>query len=449
MQLDKVGGSDNALSHNKVDKYAANKVNINSALAVATCALLGMTSPVLAEEDEWEIDTALLYYSETDRVTAIEGVVSAKKDFGDEHVFSGKLVVDTLTGASATGAVAQSQVQTFTRPSGNGQYQIQAGEIPLDDTFRDTRLQVEAQWTQPLWQDMRGSTGLHLSKEYDYLSLAINGSLAKDFNQKNTTLSAGLSVAFDSIDPEGGRPIAFTQMAIDQGQFASEDLYQEAFDATRQAGSDEKTTIDLLFGATQVINRKMLMQFNYGYAVSDGYHTDPFKVLSVVNELGTTQNLVHENRPDKRTRNSFYWQTKYATNMGVADVSYRYATDDWKVNSHTIDTRFRLNLSNNTYIQPHFRYYQQTAADFYRPFLMEGNALPTHATADYRLGEMTAYTIGFKYGMSMPSGNEWAFRLEYYQQEPKNSGFETPGALQQQDLYPSVKALIAQVSYSF
>lgn len=423
--------------------------NVNVALAAATCALLGASPNAKAEEGAWEMDTALLYYGETDRVTAVEGVFSAKKDFGDEHIFSGKLIVDTLTGASATGAVAQPNAQTFTRPSGRGQYVIDAGEIPLDDTFKDTRVQLEAQWTQPLWDDVRGSTGVHLSKEYDYLSVAVNGSIAKDFNQKNTTVSAGLSLAFDTIDPEGGRPIAYSEMVIDQGQFANQEAYQAAFDATRQTNTDNKSTVDLMFGVTQVINRQMLMQFNYGYAVSDGYHTDPFKVLSVVNDQGLTESLVHENRPTKRTRHSFYWQTKYALDNGVADISYRYATDDWDINSHTIDSRLRFNLTDSTYIQPHFRYYQQGAAEFYQPFLLEGSTLPAFASADYRLGEMTAYTVGLKYGMKMPSGNEWGFRLEYYQQDPKNAGFDAPGALQQQDLYPSVKAVIAQVSYSF
>jgi hypothetical protein len=424
-------------------------VNVNTALAAATCALLGASPIAHAEEGVWEMNTALLYYGETDRVTAVEGVFSAKKDFGDEHIFSGKLVVDSLTGASASGAVAQPNAQTFTRPSGNGQYVIQAGDIPLDDTFHDTRVQLEAQWTQPIWDSMRGSTGVHLSKEYDYLSIAVNGSLAKDFNQKNTTISAGLSLAYDTIDPEGGRPVAFSAMVIDQGQFASEEAYQAAFDATRQTDTDDKTTIDLMLGVTQIINRRMLMQFNYGLSMSDGYHTDPFKVLSVVDEQGLTQSLVHENRPSERTRHSFYWQTKYALDNGVADISYRYATDDWEINSHTIDSRLRFNLSDSTYIQPHFRYYQQAAAEFYQPFLLEGTTLPTFASADYRLGEMTAYTLGLKYGMKMPSGNEWGFRLEYYQQDPKNAGFEAPGALQQLDLYPSVKAVIAQVSYSF
>jgi hypothetical protein len=204
-----------------------------------------------------------------------------------------------------------------------------------------------------------------------------------------------------------------------------------------------------MVGVTQIINRRMLMRFNYGYSMSDGYHSDPFKVLSVVNDQGLTQSLVYEDRPTERTRQSFYWQTKYALDSGVADISYRYATDDWDINSHTIDSRLRFNLSDNTYIQPHFRYYQQGAAEFYQPFLLEGTTLPTFASSDYRLGEMTAYTLGLKYGMKMPCGNEWAFRLEYYQQDPKNAGFDVPGGLQQLDFYRSVKAVIAQVSYSF
>ena len=433
----------------KPKSHANKPKNISAALAAATCALLGTQVMADTAAEAWQFDTALLYYGETDRVSAVEGAVAARKDFGNEHIFSGKLVIDTLTGASASGAVSQPTIQTFTRPSGEGQYTIAPGDTPLDDTFKDTRVQLEAQWTQPLWEDMRGSTGVHLSKEYDYLSIAFNGSLARDFNQKNTTLTAGLSYALDTIDPEGGRPVPFSSMVIDQGQFVNEDAYRAAFDGTRQEGTDDKTTTDLLLGVTQIINRRMLMQFNYGYSMSDGYHTDPFKVLSVVNEQGLTQDLVHEQRPDERSRHNFYWQTKYAMDNGVADISYRFATDDWDIDSHTIDSRLRFNLSNGSYIQPHFRYYQQSAAEFYQPFLLDGEPLPQFASADYRLGEMTAYTLGLKYGMTLDNGHELGFRLEYYQQDPKNSGFSEPGVLQEQDLYPSVKAVIAQVSYSF
>lgn len=427
------------------------KASINAALAAATCALLGNQAQAQSDDkpDDWRFDTAILYYGETDRVTAVEGVFNANKDLGDGRIFNGKLVVDALTGASASGAVSQPNIQTFTRPSGNGQYTVAPNETPLDDTFRDTRVQLDGSWTQPLVKDMRGTAGLHLSKEYDYLSIGVSGTVEKDFNRKNTTASFGLSYAFDRIDPEGGRPIPFSSMVVDQGQFTNEDAYRNAFESTRQIGTDDKDTVDVLFGVTQVINRRMLMQFNYSYSNSDGYHTDPFKVLSVVNDQGITQDILHESRPDKRTKHSVYWQTKYAFDTSVLDVSYRFSTDDWEVDSHTIDSRYRFNLTDSTYIQPHFRYYQQSAAEFFNPFLMEAEQIPEYATADYRLGEMSAFTLGLKYGMQLQNGHELGFRIEYYQQDPKNAGFLEPGALADQDLYPSVKAVIAQVSYRF
>ncbi|AWL13337.1 hypothetical protein HMF8227_02889 [Saliniradius amylolyticus] len=421
---------------------------INQALAAATCALLGTSVHATEQDSDWQFDTALLYYGETDRVTAVEGVFNASKDFGDQRIFNGKLVIDGLTGASANGAIAQPNVQTFTRPSGNGQYDVQSGETPLDDTFRDTRVQLNAQWSQPLWRDYQGSVGVHLSNEYDYRSVALNGSLARDFNRKNTTVSLGLSYAFDQIDPEGGRPVALSSMVL-RGNFDSDQAYQSAFDATRLDGTDDKTTVDIMAGVTQVINRRMLMQLNYGVSLVDGYTTDPFKVLSVVNDQGRPQDLVYENRPDTRTRHNIYWRTKYALDYGMADVSYRFATDDWDVQSHTIDSRFRWNLSGTSYLQPHVRFYQQSAAEFYQPYLSDNAMLPQFASADYRIGDMTAYTLGLEYGQTLNNGHQWRFRLEYYQQNPENPGVTLPGGLTDDDIFPSVDAVIAQISYRF
>ncbi|WP_371195921.1 DUF3570 domain-containing protein [Glaciecola sp. SC05] len=426
-----------------------NQMTITSVLAAATCALLGTTDAIGQESEQaWEFDTAILYYGETDRVSLLEGVVAASKDFGDEHIFSGKLVFDSLTGASASGAVAQPGLQTYTRPSGNGEYTIEGGELPLDDTFRDTRVQLNGQWTQPLWTNTRGSAGLNVSNEYDYLSIGANGSIAKDFDRKNRTLSLGLSYQYDSIDPVGGAPVAFSNMLL-RSDFEGDDAFDTAFQNTRQSDSQDKTTVDVLIGLTQTINKRMIMQFNYGFSVADGYLNDPYKMLSSVNGEGITQSLLFESRPDKRTKHNFYWQTKYAMDNGMIDVSYRFATDDWEIDSHTIDSRLRFNFSDTSYVQPYFRYYQQEAAEFYRPFLNDGDALPMFASADYRLGEMSTVTLGLKYGQRLSNGHEWGVRVAYYQQTPKNAGFDEPGVLQGLDLYPSVKAVIAQLSYSF
>lgn len=431
----------------------SNKGSIAAALASATCALLGQ-SQAHAETDssvlkDWKFDTAILYYGETDRVSLAEGVVSATKTNSDDSIFNVKLVLDTLTGASANGAVAQPTVQTFSRPSGKDSYQVAAGDTPLDDTFRDTRVQVAASWMQPFADTWRGTAGFNVSREYDYMSLGVNGLLEKDLFQRNTTLSAGLSYQFDSIDPVGGKPTPLSSMIVPADDDYDDEFEGEDDDHGAKNGSDDKTTLDMLFGVTQVINRRMLMQFNYGLSIVDGYTTDPYKVLSVINTNGVTQDIVYENRPDSRTKHSFFWQTKYALDNGVVDVSYRYATDDWEIDSHTIDSRLRFNLSGNSYIQPHIRYYQQSAADFYQPYLNQSADMPMYASADYRVGEMTAYTVGLKYGRTLENGHEWAVRAEYYQQDPKNAGFEQPGVLADLDLYPSVKAVILQFNYHF
>ncbi|MFQ3237258.1 MAG: hypothetical protein ACI9C4_002839 [Paraglaciecola sp.] len=80
---------------------------------------------------------------------------------------------------------------------------------------------------------------------------------------------------------------------------------------------------------------------------------------------------------------------------------------------------------------------------------MDEQPLPEFATPDYRLGDSIAYTLGLKHGMELDNGDEVSFNVEYYQQNPKNTGFSEPGALQYVDLYPRVKAFIAQVNYHF
>lgn len=94
----------------------------------------------------WETEVAILGYSEVDRVTTIEPVISTSKTFDDNSVVSFRLVVDALTGASPNGAAPSDQIQTFTRPSGSGSYQASAGETPLDDTFHDTRVSLSGSY---------------------------------------------------------------------------------------------------------------------------------------------------------------------------------------------------------------------------------------------------------------------------------------------------------------
>ncbi|MCH1931277.1 DUF3570 domain-containing protein [Shewanella sp. A25] len=424
--------------------------SIAGALALASCGLFANGAQAAEEAsftDGWQVDAALMYYGEQERVQAIEAIGTAQKTFDDESTVDLKLVVDSLTGASASGAVAQNSSQTFTRPSGNGQYTIKAGDTPLDDTFHDTRLQGSANGSWVLNSDWKINGGVYGSKEYDYMSIGLNGGAERGFNKDNTTLFFGGAYSFDVVDPEGGRPVALSSMAI-RDHYNSDDSFQAAFDATRQRGSDNKQTVDLMLGVTQILNQRWLLQGNYGISSVSGYLTDPFKVLSVVDESGTTEDIRYENRPDSRLKHSVYLMTKGALDSGVVDFSYRFNTDDWDLTSHTLETHYRYYFSGSFYGQLHLRYYTQSKVDFYQPFLLSDEPLPEFASADYRIGDMDAYTFGVKFGHRLAGGHEMTYRLEYYQQNP-TSDEPLPGQLQELDIFPTQKAITAQFSYSF
>jgi hypothetical protein len=106
-------------------------------------------------------------------------------------------------------------------------------------------------------------------------------------------------------------------------------------------------------------------------------------------------------------------------------------------------------LDGRQYLEPHIRYYDQSEADFYRRFIIESESLPDHVSADYRLGDMSALTIGMKYGMALQNMQELSLRLEYYLQTNDNTESVIPGILNDMQLYPDVEAIILQLSYKF
>lgn len=427
--------------------------NCRNAMILAVPAIMATSNSFAADPGEWDIDTAVLFYSETDRVQAIEPVVSGTRQFDDEKMLNFKLALDSLTGASPNGAVASDQPQTYTRPSGNGSYVTPAGEIPLDDTFRDTRIALSGGWAQPLAENIDGNVGLAISNEYDYLSIGVNGGASYDFNQNNSTASIGLSYTTDSIDPEGGLPIAGSCLF---GASASNGCTETSFAQTRRSGTESKATLDLLFGFTQVLGKNTIAQFNLGLTLADGYLNDPFKVVSVVdtdnsvgNGIGEPERHLHESRPDSRSKQSVFGRIKhYAFDRDVIDASYRLQTDDYGLASHTVDLRYRWAFTASQSLTPHLRYYTQSAVDFYQPFLRDDEPLPEFYTADYRQGDFDAITLGLEYGYQFSSGNDLRLALELYQQTGDNPA-NAPGQLSGKNIYPDLDAIMVRANYDF
>ncbi|MDK2778237.1 MAG: DUF3570 domain-containing protein [Pseudomonadota bacterium] len=441
-------------------------------LALATTALLGAHGQAQAADGDWLVSSALLYYSESDdRVEAVEPVLNLRREYEDGSALNLRVVYDSLTGSSPNGAAIANVPQTFTSASAadrladasaeelaeygsRGSYTVAAGELPLDPSFEDSRGVLSAGWTQPLSNNYTLNVGGSYSSEGDFTSMSANAAIAKDLNNKNTTLSLGVNLEFDSIEPNGGIPVALSTYA----------------DHTTAGSDDTKQVVDMMFGVTQVLNRRWITQLNLGFSQSSGYQSDPYKILTVVDNgnLITDPNnpdsylYLYENRPEDRQKLSLYWQNKVAIGSEDAvDIGYRYMTDDWGVNSHTLDLTYHWQPLEHFYLEPHLRYYTQTAADFYEPFLNAGDevdisgstvtALVAEASSDPRLAAFSANTYGLKAGFPLAQDEEISIRLEYYQQQDDNStkAVAAGSNLDGMPQFTELEASWIQVGYTF
>jgi Protein of unknown function (DUF3570) len=416
----------------------------------ASCALLGAAGARSQEPrvapagsgllEDWSVDSALAYYHEDGRIQAVEPVVNVAKTFADGQALNLDVTFDSLSGSSPNGALTSHRAQTFASPSGKAshRYTIAAGQLPADPNYQDDRIAVGGNWSIPITRVTQVSVGGKVSGEDDFYSATVNASIAHDFNEKNTTLSFGLYDEFDSVRPIGGAPLPASDYAL-----------------AAKTGDKTKDGLGVLLGLTQVMNHHWLSEFNISVDRFRGYLNDPYKITSIIDSTGNTTGYEYESRPDQRTRKSAYWENRIALGSQLsAAVSLRYMTDNWGVRSDTAQLHFHWSLSDVRYIEPTFRWYRQTAADFYTPFILatEGPAV-RYESSDSRLGPFHALTYGLKYAQKLPglggrAESELSVRAEYYQQTV-DGRTAAPIGLHGLDLYPGLNAILVQVGWRF
>jgi len=376
------------------------KKSVADALAIATCSLLAQTTEnAYAIDEDVDLDLSFLEYHENSRVRVREMDVAAKWFYDEDNVFSGKLVTDAITGSTPSGALAPpTHSATLTSPSGvSGATGTGGGASPQISPlvgFVDRRVALSANWERTYNRTYRTNVGAIYSHEEDYDSYGGSATFAYDLNQKLTTLEAGIGYSYDFVG------------SADKSGIHKE-LGNLADDIPGDYTDGEKEVFDWGLSATQILTRRSVVKVGYSSGSVQGYLSDPYKVITLKDKLDPNAfTYFHEKRPTSRSRSSLNFDyNQEREDNDVVNVYYRYYWDSWGINSHTVDARFRHELGNTRYIQPHVRIYRQSAADFFYPYLdpsqdPDGPTPPTHASADNRLDAMTSYTLGVKYGLS-------------------------------------------------
>ena len=222
--------------------------------------------------------------------------------------------------------------------------------------------------------------GFANSRESDYTSNGWSLNTLTDFNQKNTTLLAGIAGTDDSVKV----------------------FYQPAW--------AKKRTNDVIFGMTQLLDPRTVFTFNLTWGHSSGFLSDQYKLVQKTIEVAPGVFLPFtfgENRPDHRNR----WIAHAALNHsfrdlgGAIDASYRFYHDSYGTDAHTLDLKWLQRLGQNVILQPELRLYDQSTANFYYYKLDNTTIIPTagppHAqgpfySSDYRLSSLRTTTYGLK-----------------------------------------------------
>lgn len=302
-------------------------------------------------------------YQETGgRITVKVNSAAVEKDLGTDTRLKLEGVIDAIAGATPNGQPA---------PAGSDQ-------VPLSRLTERRKA-----WNGVLarqFQRVNLALGIANSRESDYVSTGWSVNTLTDFNQKNTTLLAGVASTDDDI---------------------------KVFYQTPRA---KKRTNDVILGITQLLDPRTSVTLNLTWGRQRGYLADPYKLVQKDTEIipGVSLPLTFpENRPAEREK----WIALTALNRafpewhGAIDFSYRFYHDTYDTNAHTIDVSWFQNLGERVILRPSVRFYDQSAARFYHYRLDGTTIVPVSGpprpngpfySSDYRLSEMRTFTYGVK-----------------------------------------------------
>lgn len=331
------------------------------ALTTSALALPGIAGSASADTPttEYSADYAFSRYSEDDLSSSDVAAGQKTERFevdihqfriaaplGDRMDVSLDLVHESMSGASPWYVIEED----------GDPVQVMSGA-----TIDDERTDLLANGTY-YFDESTASLSGGFSIEKDYLSINAGVQGTREFNEKNTTLSAGLSGSYDEIDPTQDRQI----------------------DPDRP-GKDDKQTVSLFAGVSQVLGRASTIQTTLSYQHATGFLDDPYK-KAVVEGVPLT-----DHRPS--TRNQVVSLTRFRRHFssitGSLHFDYRFYADDWDIESHTFDVAWHQSIFDLVRIIPSFRYYSQSQAEFYAPFFRSPRS-DGRRSSDYRLSPFGA-----------------------------------------------------------
>jgi len=159
-------------------------------------------------------------------------------------------------------------------------------------------------------------------------------------------------------------------------------------------------------GLSQIISKNLIMGLAFETITDEGFLNNPYRVVRFLNPDGVTTGTEFERYPNTRTSSALGLTAKYYLPYRAALTGlYRYYTDDWDIEAHTLELGYTHPNGPWTF-DLKYRYYLQNGADFYSDLFPRANA-QNFLARDKELSDYTDQTFGV--AVSYEFLKDWKF----------------------------------------
>lgn len=334
-----------------------------AALLTAAAALNGGKAHAADDNSAAATNSGISYrytlYDEDDLSgVPLEGSTQRYRVIAQQLRAAGKPADRWGVSVTATQEVMSGSSPWFTYPDADGRPQ----QAMSGATIKDRRRELIATFTRDPESQSHTSFTASSSNEDDYSAVALGVDRSQSLSAA-TTLGYGASFSHDKIDP------------TDAAQF---DRIDHA----------SKNSVSAFGSLAWVLDRDSVLQTGVQLTRHSGFLSDPYKRIFVDGQFR------NDARPDERAQSA--WLLRYRRAFSALDAAlhldYRFAWDSWGLHSHTIDAAWYQDLGHGWRIVPNLRYYTQSRARFYAPYVRDAD--PRYASSDYRLAAYGALSGG-------------------------------------------------------
>lgn len=373
-----------------------------------------------------ELQILTSYYAQDGENAAVSGGTGTEEltDIHPTIIFAVPLSADDVltvnVGVSAYTSASSSNVNPFDGGDRADPFQASSGA-----SRADTWTNVTASYSHS--SDDRNtiwSANLSGSAEYDYTSVGFGGSYTRIMNQKNTELTLKANAFIDgwvAIYPSELRPFdgngdGLGDRLFQRNEVTGNQNYNPAFSRFETTG---RQTYNLGLNFTQILSRSLQGVISLDAVQQNGLLSTPFQRVyfadvenSFIEDFTLADDI--ERLPASRTKIAIGGRLHTYVNERIVVRSFlRYYTDDWGINSVTANVEVPVKISQKFTLRPAYRYYTQTAADYFAGF-DEHLSTSEFYTSDYDLSEFVAnqYSFGVSYTDILTKAKLWRFGLK-------------------------------------